>query len=136
MGRVDLADMLISLYRTPCKTRRWYLWVVFHLLDICKVRLWLLYRRYATQLKIPVPQQMKLSEFTSQTANTLIYRGKLSDRLVGRPKKLVSKDRTEQRGKMAKTAAPQGDVRFDEIEHFPQRVKKRQVQSVQNDKPC
>ena len=33
MGSVDLGDMLISLYRTPYKTRRWYLWVVVHLLD-------------------------------------------------------------------------------------------------------
>ena len=69
MGGVDLADMLISLYRTPYKTRRWYLRVVVHLLDICKVNAWLLYRRYTTQLKIPVCQQMKLAEFTSKIAN-------------------------------------------------------------------
>nr|XP_047143108.1 piggyBac transposable element-derived protein 3-like [Hydra vulgaris] len=30
MGGVDLADMLISLYRTPIKTKRWYLKVIFH----------------------------------------------------------------------------------------------------------
>ena len=24
MGGVDLADMLLSLYRIPCKTKRWY----------------------------------------------------------------------------------------------------------------
>ena len=77
MGGVDLSDMLISLYRTPYKTGRWYLRAVVHLLDICKVKLWLLYRRHATQLEIPVRQQMKLSEFTSKIANAQIYRGKL-----------------------------------------------------------
>ena len=116
-GGVGLADMLISLYLTPYKTRRWYLWVAVHLLDICKVRKWLLYKRYATQLKMPIRRQMKLAEFTSKIANALIYRGKPSDRLVGRPKKRLSEDRTEQRGKMLKTAAPQDDVRFDEIGH-------------------
>ena len=89
MGGVDLADMLISLYRTPYKTRRWYLRVVVHLLDICKVNSWLLCRRYATQLKIPVRWQMKLDEFASKIANALIYRGKPSDRPVARPKKRV-----------------------------------------------
>ena len=125
MGGVDLSDMLISLYRTPYKTGRWYLRAVVHLLDICKVKLWLLYRRHVTQLEIPVRQQMKLSEFTSKIANAQIYRGKLSYRPVGRLKKRVSKDRTGQRGKMPKTATPQDDVRLDEIEHFPQRVKKK-----------
>ena len=117
MGGVGLADMLISLYLTPYKTRRWYLWVAVHLLDICKVNAWLLYKRYATQLKMPIRRQMKLAEFTSKIANALIYRGKPSDRLVGRPKKRLSEDRTEQRGKLLKTAAPQDDVHFDEIGH-------------------
>ena len=74
MGGVDLVDMLISLYRTPYKTRRWYLRVVVRLLNICKVNSWLLYRRYATQLKIPVRRQMKLGEFANKIANALIYR--------------------------------------------------------------
>ena len=127
VGGVDLADMLISLYRTPYKTRRWYLWVVLHLIDICKVNVWLLYRRYATQLKIPVHLQMKLAEFTSKIANALICRGKPSDRPLGKPKKHSSEDRTEQRGKMPKAVALQDDVRFDEIGHWLQRVQKKKA---------
>ncbi|XP_065662880.1 piggyBac transposable element-derived protein 3-like [Hydra vulgaris] len=46
MGGVDLADMLISLFRTTIKTRRWYLKVFFHCLDIAKVNGWLVYRRH------------------------------------------------------------------------------------------
>ena len=34
MGGVDLADMLISLYCTPIKTKRWYLKLIFHCVDI------------------------------------------------------------------------------------------------------
>ena len=63
-GGVDLADMLIILYHTPYKTMRCYLWVVVHLLDVCKVIAWLLYWRFANLM------------FTSKTAYTLIYRGK------------------------------------------------------------
>ena len=52
MGGVGLADMLISLYRTPWKSTRWYLRVLVHCLDIAKVNAWLLYRRHADQLNI------------------------------------------------------------------------------------
>ena len=37
MGGVDLADMLIALYRSPIKTHRLYLKVLIHCVDICKV---------------------------------------------------------------------------------------------------
>ena len=37
IGGVDLADMLISLYRIPIKTHRWYIKVFWHLIDIAKV---------------------------------------------------------------------------------------------------
>ena len=37
MGGVDLADMLIALYRIPSKTRRWYIKIFWHLVDIAKV---------------------------------------------------------------------------------------------------
>ena len=52
MGGVDLADMLISLCRTAFKTKRWYIKVIFHLVDIAKVNSWLVYRRHCDQLKI------------------------------------------------------------------------------------
>ena len=107
MGGVDLADMLMSVYLTPYKTRRWYLRVIVHLLDICKSQCVAFV--YATQLKIPVHRQMKLAEFTSKIANALIYRGKPSDRPVGRPKKHLSKD----------------DVHFDKIGHWLQCVQKK-----------
>lgn len=45
MGGVDLADMLISLYRTPFKSHRWYLGIFSQLIDMCINNAWLLYRR-------------------------------------------------------------------------------------------
>ena len=37
MGGVDLSDTLISLYRTKFKTKHWYLKIMAHCIDICKV---------------------------------------------------------------------------------------------------
>lgn len=42
---VDLADMLIALYRTPFRGHRWYLPIFSQMLDICVNNAWLLYRR-------------------------------------------------------------------------------------------
>jgi hypothetical protein len=96
MGGVDLADMLISLYRTPWKSKKWYLRVLVHCLDIAKVNAWLLYRRYADQLNIPKGRQMRLCKFSSQIAHALLQRNKPVDRPVGRPLKRKSLDeRTE-----------------------------------------
>ena len=50
MGGVDLADMLIALYRTKIMTKkRRYLKIIFHIVDICKVSGWLLYRSHCKQ---------------------------------------------------------------------------------------
>jgi hypothetical protein len=35
MGGVDLQDMLVALYRTNTGVKRYYLRIVFHLLDVC-----------------------------------------------------------------------------------------------------
>ena len=71
MGGVDLADMLISLYRTAFKTKRWYIKVIFHLVDIAKVNSWLVYRRHCDQLMIQKKSQLSLLQFTSAIADAL-----------------------------------------------------------------
>ena len=43
MGGVDLSNMLISLCCTKFKTKHWYLKIMAHYIDICKVNAWLIY---------------------------------------------------------------------------------------------
>ncbi|KAH9632632.1 hypothetical protein HF086_004750 [Spodoptera exigua] len=45
MGGVDLCDMLISLYRTNYKTKRWYMALFSQVLDICVNDAWIMYRK-------------------------------------------------------------------------------------------
>ena len=71
MGGVDLADMLISLYRTTIKTKRWYVKVLFHCVDIAKVNGWLLYRRHCDQRNVPKKSQLSLLKFTISVASAL-----------------------------------------------------------------
>ena len=45
MGGIDKNDMLVHLYRTPMKSKRWYMRLFAYALDLCVVNAWLLYRR-------------------------------------------------------------------------------------------
>ena len=49
MGGDDVRDVLVALYRTNIKVKRHYLHILFHLLDVCAVNAWLLYRRHCSQ---------------------------------------------------------------------------------------
>ena len=105
MGGVDLADMLISLYRIPVKTHRWYIKVFWHLVDIAKVNGWLLYRRHCDQIGIPKRSRMTLLNFTEELSEALIHARKpVKTPSRGRPTKRSlqtdeQKDKENKKGK-------------------------------------
>lgn len=127
MGGVDLADMLIALYRTKIKTRRWYLKVLFHCIDIAKVNAWILYRRHCDQRAIPRKKQMSLLQFSLEISHGLMKVGKSSQkRSLGRPSNAKnSGERCEKRGRKPVAALPTRDVRHDNIHHWPEHSEKK-----------
>ena len=87
MGDVALTDMLTALYRRTIKSKRWYLKVLFHYVDIAKLNASLLYRRYCYQQKVSKKLQMLLLKFTSSAALALTKSGTYeTPRSVGRPR--------------------------------------------------
>ncbi|XP_053603783.1 LOW QUALITY PROTEIN: piggyBac transposable element-derived protein 2-like [Plodia interpunctella] len=73
MGGVDLADMLISLYRTGIKSHRWYMNFFSQLLDICINNAWLLRRRH-NKMKHTVPLKDGLKKFRYEVYAGLLKR--------------------------------------------------------------
>ena len=45
MGGIDKSDMLVHLYRTPMKSKRWYMRLFAYCLDLSVCNAWLLYKR-------------------------------------------------------------------------------------------
>ena len=45
MGGVDLSDMLIELYRIDMPLKKWYMRIIFYLIDMSVSNSWLVYRR-------------------------------------------------------------------------------------------
>ena len=125
MGGVDLSDMLIALYRTNIKTKRWYLKVLFHCVDIAKVNAWLLYRRHCEQSNIAKKKQLALLSSTTQIASALINAYSTQKPVTpGRPpKRKVVTTPPPQRSRPQ--AIPVDDARSDQTSHWPEyRTKK------------
>lgn len=110
MGGVDLADMLIALYRTSIKSHRWYMNIFSQLLDICVNNAWLLRRRHDKQINNKRKQD-RLKDFRYE-----IYAGLLKrDRIV--PVKDIESVPEKKKIKKPMAERPVDDVRFDKYDH-------------------
>ncbi|KAK5909525.1 hypothetical protein CesoFtcFv8_003448 [Champsocephalus esox] len=62
MGGIDKSDMLVHLYRTPMKSKRWYMRMFAYAIDVSLTNAWIMYRRDCKALGVNgVP--LKSSEF-------------------------------------------------------------------------
>jgi len=76
MGGVDLLDSLLGLYRIQLRSRKWYKKIFSHMIDMCVVNSWILWRRKSDQY-------MPLFDFKLLIAEHLCKAGKVKKR--GRP---------------------------------------------------
>ena len=113
--------MLISLYHVDIQTRKgWYLKIIAHLVNICNVNGWLLYRGYSEQLRFPKKNQHNLLQSMKGAADALLFAGKEPVRTIpGRPKKRTSSPtRTGEKKTMVPKRAV--DICYDRIYHWPE----------------
>ncbi|XP_063634975.1 piggyBac transposable element-derived protein 3-like [Cydia splendana] len=108
MGGVDLADMFISLYRIPFKSRRWYLGIFSQLIDMCINNAWILYRKEHGQNKTP------LKKFRLE-----IYEGlcKFNRTVIDENGENISKKHIIQKPVIER---PTDCIRYDNVGHFPE----------------
>ena len=69
MGGVDLADMLLALYRIDRRSKKYYNRIVYYLFGVCRVNSWILY-------KFNIDENVTLLEFTLQVSLSLMRAGK------------------------------------------------------------
>ncbi|KAF9405413.1 hypothetical protein HW555_013841, partial [Spodoptera exigua] len=107
---VDLADMLIALYRTELKGHRWYLPLVSQLLDMCITNSWILYRRNVGSVKT-----MSLKNFRYNIAKNLL----LSHRTTTRHTDNVKGPTPSKLIKAPVAPRPTTEISSDQLGHFP-----------------
>ena len=81
MGGVDLLDSLIGRYKIKIRTKKWYMRVWYHLIDISIVNAWLLYRRVENENgRVP---KLSLFDFRTEVAFSLTTSVSTPKRVVG-----------------------------------------------------
>lgn len=115
MGGVDLADMLIAIYRIRFKTHRWYMSIFSQIIDISINNAWLLYKRDSNILQENPKTVIPLKQFRIKLAKSLLQ----ADRVKrGRPSN-EQLPLTSKKIKNPVKPRPQDDIRLDHLDHFP-----------------
>ncbi|CAF0781681.1 unnamed protein product [Rotaria sordida] len=122
MGGVDLLDMLVSFYRINNRSKKYYMKIIFHLIDLSVVNGWLLYRRDCSQFRLPKNEILSLLQFRVEIAEALM-KSVVSKRSIrrGRPSlRLRSKENTPSpHPRAAPIRTPPASIRLDGFNHWP-----------------
>lgn len=119
MGGVDLLDGLVAYYRIKIRSRKYYMRLVYHFVDMAVVNGWLLYRRDCKRQGWQKKEIIDLLQFRSEIFGVLANEGKVMKRR-GRPSADHEDAAYENRKKRGPaTPIPVQQVRQDEIGHWP-----------------
>lgn len=123
MGGVDLMNSLIGRGRIIMRTRKWYLRLFYHLIDVATVNAWLLYKRVLENKGTSTDQNtLSLFAFRLQVAEVLCKIGSNTTPVRGRPSS--SKEPSKKRLKASTDTPP--NVRLDKYDHWPEHITNKQ----------
>ena len=111
--------MLIVLYRTPYKPKRWYLKVFFRCVDICKINAWLIYRRLLAT-RHSQKTTIDTSEFYNGRSRILVPTNQVNGTPCwASPKRFSTEEVRDPRGRAAVVPTPQRVISRDGVAHWP-----------------
>ena len=121
MGGIDKSDMLVHLYRTPMKSKRWYMRLFAYCLDLSVTNAWLCYRRDCKSLG--ETKGLTLKEFRIKI---FMFSRNPKPRIYRQPRSLSSSPGSSNTLDMPKpirghrSHTPDASVRFDHsLMHVP-----------------
>lgn len=119
MGGVDLMDSLLGRYKIKMRSRKWYLRIFYHLVDLSVINAWLLYLRVMKEKGDDgKTTKLKLAEFRLELGETMCRMGKYEKTKRGRPSLTPSPvGPVKKKKSLAVSAVPQ-DVRYDQLSHW------------------
>lgn len=145
MGGVDLLDSMLGYYRIHLRSRKWYKRIFFHMIDLCMVNAWLLWRRVNENTYMPLFDfKLAVSEHMRKAGKVISKakkRGRSASLLgtptssrAGTPNSMPGSPVPSKRSRKAPARhqdLPLTSVRTDNVDHFPIWVK-NQRQLCQN----
>lgn len=121
MGGVDLMDSFLGRYRIKMKSRKWYIRLFYHLLDMAIINSWVLYKQSNEGKEL---KTLSLADFRTDLADSLCKYGPSGAHKRGRPSKLETLLVTKKR-RCPKHYVPSKVVRTDGRDHYEQRCNKK-----------
>ncbi|CAI6373876.1 unnamed protein product [Macrosiphum euphorbiae] len=119
MGGVDLMDSLIGRYRIIMRSKKWYIKIFYHLLDMTVVNSWLMYKKITGNT-------MPLAKFREHLSVTLMQSG-IAKRGKGRPSGSFEIQENIKKKRTQTPSAPFNEIRRDCLEHWPNYEQQRRV---------
>lgn len=124
---ISLPSILIGRYKIKIRTKKWYMRVWFHLIDIIIVNAWLLYRRVENENdRLP-----KLSLFDFRTEVAFSLTKSVSTPKIGRPSN-EEKEQIKIPKKHTHHSITPEEIRRDGLHHRPENKEIRQRCKYQN----
>ena len=118
MGGVDLLDSFLAKYRFRIKSRRWYIYLFWHMLSVGLVNAWLMHRRDHKLLNLPKNELLPQRKFQSYVASALVLVNASKKRSLPASSPLPLSKRQI-------TNLPCIGIRKDKVSHWPTKAEKR-----------
>lgn len=119
MRGVDLSDSLIGRYKIKMRSRKWYIRLFYHFIDLTVVNSWLLFKRVREEQNLPV--EFELPDWRKNIAYSLTKSGVFQNHR-GRRSTYI---KTRKASTRALTMHPTRAVRTDSVGHSQLRANKR-----------
>ena len=120
MGGVDKLDSLLAEHRIRLKSKKWYLRIIFHLLDTVVVQAWLLYSRDAAAASCTRREKLPLLDFKLSIAAYLRRVNKNGGaEKRGRPSMNMEVQLAAKARRGPAAPVPQQAIRTDRLDHWP-----------------
>lgn len=117
MGGVDHMDSFLGRYRIRIKSRKWYIRIFYHLLDLAVINAWIIYKKNAKN--VPKKDILNLGTFRNELAFVLCNMGAAKGK-KGRPSSSLLENEIQAKKKRSAVAvAPPKEVCRDGQDHWP-----------------
>lgn len=118
MGGVDFLDSMIGRNKIKIRSKKWYMRIYYHLLDLTITNAWILYKRVNFHRGIEKKHLLTLADFRLKLGETLCKFGHISHK-IGRPPTELSRQISLKRKHHSCSPIPPKEARMDKLDHWP-----------------
>lgn len=113
-------DSFLGRNHIILRSKKWYLRIFFHLLDLAVINSWIVYRKNVKKINVPKKSLLTLGQFKNELAFVLCNKATSKGAKRGRPSSsAIEEELLSKRKKGSPAPPPPKDIRKDGFEHWP-----------------